>query len=86
MPPASFTTEEIRKAFYDKYKKQLKEKYDNDPEFRAKKLQKRKECYEKHKELGIGRFSPEGIARVNEMRRIRYQNKKAEKLVVTHTL
>ena len=38
-----------------------------------------KAIYERHKEFGIGRFSPEGIARVNELARLKYQRKKAEK-------
>jgi hypothetical protein len=80
MPPATFSSEESKKEFYEKNNKKLMEKYQNDPEFRQKKLDARKAIYQKHKELGIVRFSPEGIARVNELARINYQRKKAEKL------
>lgn len=80
MPSATFISEETKKAFYEKYNKQVMDKYYSDPEFRKKKLDARKAIYERHKELGIGRFSPEGIARVNELARLKYQRIKAEKL------
>ena len=80
MPPASFKDDDSRKAFYEKYNKKVMEKYYNDPDFKKKLLDARNALHQKQKELGIGQFSPEGIARKNEMRRIRYQRKKAEKL------
>lgn len=79
MPRASFSNDETRKAFYEKLNKRTMERYHSDPEFRQKMLDNRKAIYERHKELGIGRFSPEGIARVNELARLKYQRKKAEK-------
>lgn len=82
MSPATFSSEETKKAFYEKYNKKVMEKYYNDPDFKKKMLDARNALHQKQKELGIGQYSPEGIARKNEMRRIRYQRKKAEKLVV----
>ena len=79
MPRASFSSEESRKAFYEQLNKRTMERYHSDPEFRQKMLDNRKAIYERHKEFGIGRFSPEGIARVNELARLKYQRKKAEK-------
>jgi hypothetical protein len=49
MPPASFTSEETRKAFYEKHNKKVMEKYYNDPEFRKKLLDARKAIYQRHK-------------------------------------
>ena len=85
MSPATFSSEETKKAFYEKYNKKVMEKYYNDPDFKKKLLDARNALHQKQKELGIGQYSPEGIARKNEMRRIRYQRKKeenAKKLVV----
>ena len=90
MPPATFSSEETKKAFYEKYNKKVMEKYYNDPDFKKKLLDARNALHKKQKELGIGQYSPEGIARKNEYKKEYYQRKKAEKLakklVVTHTL
>lgn len=86
MSPATFSSEETKKAFYEKYNKKVMEKYYNDPDFKKKLLDARNALHQKQKELGIGQFSPEGIARKNEMRRIRYQRKKAEKLAEKHVV
>jgi hypothetical protein len=58
MPPATFSTPEIKKAFYDEYNKKKRERYHNDPQYREEMLQKRREVYLKEKELGIGRYNP----------------------------
>jgi len=79
MPPATFSTEEVKKAFYANHYKKIMEKYYSNPEFRQKLLDDRKALYQKHKELGIGRFSPEGKQRNAELAKIRHSQKKAEK-------
>ncbi len=80
MPPASFKDDDSRKAFYEKYNKKVMEKYYNDPEFRKKLLDARNALHKKQKELGIGMYSPEAIARDKEYKKAWYQRKKAEKL------
>jgi AAA15 family ATPase/GTPase len=80
MSPATFQSQETKKAFYEKRNKQVMEKYYSDPEYRQKLLNDRIALDKKHKELGIGAYSPERIARRNEMRKIKYAEKKAKKL------
>jgi hypothetical protein len=58
MPPATFSSEEVKKAFYENVNKKVMERYYNDPEFRKKKLDARKAIYQRHKALGIGKFAP----------------------------
>jgi hypothetical protein len=76
MSPATFSTPEIKKAFYAEYNRKKREKYYNDPEYREEVLEKRRELYRKEKELGIGRYNPDIIEerkrkRNEHMRQIR---------------
>lgn len=80
MAPATFKSDESKKAFYEKHNKKVMEKYYTDPEFRKKLLDARNAHHKLCRELGTGKFSPEGIAREKELRKIRYQRKKEEKL------
>jgi hypothetical protein len=80
MSPATFSSEESKKAFYEKHNKKVMEKYYSDPEYRQKLLNDRIALDKKHRELGIGAYSPERIAKRNEMRKIKYAEKKAKKL------
>lgn len=57
MPPATFNSEESKKAFYEKYNKQFMEKYYSDPEFKERKLAIGRAVYYKQKALGTGRFA-----------------------------
>jgi nitrogenase subunit NifH len=82
MPPASFTSEETRKAFYEKNNKMLMERYHNDPEFRKANLDRRKVLYYKNKANNTGPFSPENIAIRIAKDKERYLKKKAEKAEV----
>ena len=90
MSPATFKSDESKKEFYEKNNKKIMERYYTDPDFKKKLLDARNALHKKQKELGTGKFSPEGIAREKELRKIRYQRKKeeklAEKLALTHTL
>ena len=90
MAPATFKSDESKKEFYEKNNKKIMERYYTDPDFKKKMLDARNALHKKQKELGTGKFSPEGIAREKELRKIRYQRKKeeklAEKLALTHTL
>jgi hypothetical protein len=79
MPPATFSSEEIRIAFYKKHNEKLKEKYHNDPEFREKINKDRVALYFKHKELGLGKFDPANAEKRKAYEQAYYQKKKAEK-------
>ena len=80
MAPATFKSDESKKEFYEKNNKKIMERYYTDPDFKKKLLDARNALHKKQKELGTGKFSPEGIAREKELRKIRYQRKKEEKL------
>jgi len=80
MAPATFKSDESKKEFYEKNNKKIMERYYTDPDFKKKMLDARNALHKKQKELGTGKFSPEGIAREKELRKIRYQRKKEEKL------
>jgi hypothetical protein len=78
MPAATFISEETKKAFYEKNNKKLMERYYTDPDFKKKLLDARNALHQKQKELKIGDYSPEGIARRAELAKIRNQRKKEE--------
>jgi len=51
MPPATFSTAEIKAEFYKKNNEKMRDLYHNDPEFRKRKNDARKALYKKQKEL-----------------------------------